>query len=142
MKNSLISHAAFACAAALFASCVTYVTLAGWPEWMSPSLTHAQARPNPGTRQTERFRTAMGAGRVVGVRAADGDAADDLAAGHDRQPALDRRGSDGHENHATLDDRVLESFGRTAQHRRRLGLVERNLHAPGLRVVHALVVDE
>src|SRR5439155_373661 len=45
-------------------------------------------------------------------------------------------------DHATLDNRVLESFGRTAQHRCRLGLVERNLHARGLRVVHALVVDQ
>jgi len=48
----------------------------------------------------------------------------------------------GHEDHATLDNRVLESFGRTAQHRCRLGLVERNLHARGLRVVMRSVVDE
>jgi len=34
MKNSLISHAAFGCATALFASCVTYVMLAGWSEWI------------------------------------------------------------------------------------------------------------
>jgi len=49
MKTTVVSHAAFGCAAALFASCVTYVTLAGWPEWMSPSQAYAQAPANPGT---------------------------------------------------------------------------------------------
>jgi len=70
MKNSLISHAAFGCATALFASCVTNVTLAGWPEWMWPSQAHAQAPANPGTRQTELFKTAMDdvLGRVVSLR--------------------------------------------------------------------------
>jgi hypothetical protein len=34
MKNGLISHAAFGCATALFASCVTYVMLARWSEWI------------------------------------------------------------------------------------------------------------
>src|SRR5437773_381867 len=62
MKNSLISHAVFGCATALFASSVTYVTLAGWPEWMSPLQARAQAPANPGTRQTELFRTAMNDG--------------------------------------------------------------------------------
>jgi len=42
MKSSLISHAAFGCATALFASCVTYVMLARWSEWMSPRQSRAQ----------------------------------------------------------------------------------------------------
>jgi hypothetical protein len=33
MKNTFISHAAFGCAAVLFASCVTNVAISGWPEW-------------------------------------------------------------------------------------------------------------
>jgi len=75
MKNSVISHAAFGCATALFASCVTYVTLAGWPESMSPSQAHAQAPANPGTRQTELFKTTMNdvLGRVVTLRRTERD---------------------------------------------------------------------
>ncbi len=75
MKNIVISHAAFGCATALFASCVTYVTLAGWPESMSPSQAHAQAPANPGTRQTELFKTTMNdvLGRVVTLRRTERD---------------------------------------------------------------------
>ena len=75
MKNSLISHAAFGCATALLASCVTYVMLAGLPESMSPLHAHAQAPANAGTRQTELFRTAMNdvLGRVVTLRRTERD---------------------------------------------------------------------
>ena len=75
MKNSLISHAVFGCATALFASSVTYVTLAGWPEWMSPLQARAQAPANPGTRQTELFKTTMNdvLGRVVTLRRTERD---------------------------------------------------------------------
>jgi len=75
MKNSLISHVTFGCATALFASCVTYVALAGWPEWMSPPQAHAQAPATPGTRQTELFKTVMNdvLGRVVTLRRIERD---------------------------------------------------------------------
>ncbi len=75
MKNSLISHAAFGCATALLASCVTYVMLAGLPESMSPLQAHAQAPANAGTRQTELFRTTMNdvLGRVVTLRRTERD---------------------------------------------------------------------
>ncbi len=76
MKNSLISHAAFGCATALLASSVTYVTLAGWPESMSPLQAHAQTPPaNTGTRQTELFKTTMNdvLGRVVTLRRTERD---------------------------------------------------------------------
>src|SRR6266480_1325018 len=76
MKNSLISHAAFGCATALLASSVTYVTLAGWPESMSPLQAHAQTPlANTGTRQTELFKTTMNdvLGRVVTLRRTERD---------------------------------------------------------------------
>ena len=86
MKNIVISHAAFGCATALFASCVTYVTLAGWPESMSPSRAHAQAPANPGTRQTELFKTTMSdvLGRVVTIRRTERDPGN--ASGPHRHP--------------------------------------------------------
>ena len=75
MKSTVISHAAFGCATALLASCVTYVMLAGLPESMSPLQAHAQAPANAGTRQTELFRTTMNdvLGRVVTLRRTERD---------------------------------------------------------------------
>jgi len=76
VKNTVISHAAFGCATALLAFCVTYVTLAGWPESLSPLQAHAQTPPAiAGTRQTELFKTAMNdvLGRVVTLRRTERD---------------------------------------------------------------------
>jgi len=76
MKNTVISHAAFGCATALLASGVTYVTLAGWPESMSPLQAHAQMLANTAARQTELFRTTMNdvLGREVTIRRLERDA--------------------------------------------------------------------
>ena len=64
MKTTVISHAAFGCASALLASCVTYLAL-------------AQGQPAAGTgvRQTELFKTTMDdvLGRVVTVRRTERD---------------------------------------------------------------------
>jgi quercetin dioxygenase-like cupin family protein len=77
VKKTIISHAAFGCATALLASFVTYWTLAGWPESLSPPQAHAQAQPpaNTGTRQTELFKTTMDdvLGRVVSIRRIERD---------------------------------------------------------------------
>jgi len=75
MKSTVVSHAAFGCATALLASSATYVTLAGWPESMSPLQAHAQTPANPGTRQTELFKTTMNdvLGRVVTLRRTERD---------------------------------------------------------------------
>jgi quercetin dioxygenase-like cupin family protein len=76
MKKTVISHAAFGCATALLASCVTYLALVGWPESMSPPQALAQQPPaNTGTRQTELFRTTMNdvLGRVVTIRRTERD---------------------------------------------------------------------
>src|SRR6266850_7397559 len=77
MKKAVISHAAFGCATALLASCMTYLALAGLPESMSPPQAHAQTQPaaNPGARQTELFKTAMSdvLGRVVTIRRTERD---------------------------------------------------------------------
>src|SRR5947208_15106212 len=76
MKNTVISHAAFGCATALLASGVTYVTLAGWPESMSPLQAHAQMLANTAARQTELFRKTMNdvLGREVTIRRLEGEA--------------------------------------------------------------------
>ncbi len=75
MKKTIISHAAFGCATALFASCVTYLALV--PESMSPLQAHAQTPPpvNTGARQTELFKTTMNdvLGRVVTIRRTERD---------------------------------------------------------------------
>src|SRR6266850_343233 len=64
MKKTVISHAAFGCATALLASCVTYLALA-----------QTQPPANTGTRQTELFRTTMNdvLGRVVTIRRTERD---------------------------------------------------------------------
>ena len=64
MKKTVISHAAFGCAAALLASCVTYLALA-----------QTQPTANSGTRQTELFRTTMNdvLDRVVTIRRTERD---------------------------------------------------------------------
>ena len=76
MRNTVISHAASGCATAFLASCITYVTVAGWPESLSPSRAHAQGQPAAGgVRQTELFKTTMKdvLGRVVTVRRTERD---------------------------------------------------------------------
>ena len=77
MRTTLISHAAFGCAAALLASSATYLALAGWPESMSPSRAHAQSQPaaSTGARQTELFKTTLNdvLGRVVTIRRTERD---------------------------------------------------------------------
>src|SRR2546422_11149553 len=55
MKKTVVSHAAFGCATALLASCVTYLALA--PESMSLPQAHAQTYT--AARQTELFKTTM-----------------------------------------------------------------------------------
>jgi quercetin dioxygenase-like cupin family protein len=61
----------------LLASSVTYLTLAGWPESMSPSRAHAQSQPaaSTGARQTELFKTTMKdvLDRVVTIRRTERD---------------------------------------------------------------------
>lgn len=77
MIKAILSHAAFGCATAVLASCVTYVALVGLPELMSPLQAHAQAqRPaTTGTRQIELFKTTMSdvLGRVVTIRRTERD---------------------------------------------------------------------
>ncbi len=77
MKKAIISHAVFGCATALLASYVTYLALAGLPESMSPLQAHAQTPPpaNPGSRQTELFKTTMSdvLDRVVTIRRIERD---------------------------------------------------------------------
>ena len=76
MKSTIISHAAFGCATALAASCVTYLALAGWPS-MAPPQANAQTQPPASTpaRQTELFKTTMSdaLGRVVTIRRTERD---------------------------------------------------------------------
>ncbi len=64
MKKTVISHAAFGCATALLASCVTYLALAQTPP------------ANAAARQTELFKTTMNdvLGRVVTIRRLERDA--------------------------------------------------------------------
>jgi len=64
MRTTVISHAAFGCATALFASCVTYLALA-----------QGQPAASTGVRQTELFKTTMDdvLGRVVTVRRTERD---------------------------------------------------------------------
>ena len=67
MNKTIITHAAFGSATALLASSITYLTLAGWPQWLS----QAQAQPaNPPARQIDLFKTTMTdvLGRVVTIR--------------------------------------------------------------------------
>src|SRR6266571_8088110 len=92
--------------------------------------------------QTSRLEAGHCRRRVlIRIRPADADCADDLAAGHDRNSALDRRRSrEAEQRDSSLGDSVLERLGRAAEHGSRLGLVERDVDARGLRVVHALVV--
>ena len=73
MTNTVVSHAAFGCATALFASFVTYVALA--PESMSLSQAYAQTANAP-ARQTELFKTTMSdvLGREVTIRRLERDA--------------------------------------------------------------------
>jgi quercetin dioxygenase-like cupin family protein len=75
MKKTIISHAAFGCATAALASGVTYLVLAGLPEWTAPSQAHAQTPPPAGVRQTELFKTTMNdlLGRVVTIRRTERD---------------------------------------------------------------------
>jgi quercetin dioxygenase-like cupin family protein len=77
MRTTVISHAAFGSATALLASSLTYLALAGWPEWMSPSRAHAQSQPaaSSGVRQRELFKTTMEdvLGRVVTIRRTERD---------------------------------------------------------------------
>ncbi|MEN3354052.1 MAG: hypothetical protein V7640_2210 [Betaproteobacteria bacterium] len=73
--KTVASHLAFGCTTALLASGVTYVTLIGWPDAMSPQKAHAQAQPSAsmGLRQIELFKTTMTdvMGRVVTLRQTD-----------------------------------------------------------------------
>ena len=75
MKKTIISHAAFGCATALLASCITWLALA--PESMSLPQANAQTPPaNAAARQTELFKTTMNdvLGRVVTIRRLERDA--------------------------------------------------------------------
>ena len=75
MNKTVISHAAFGCATALLAFCVTYLALA--PESLSLSQAHAQMPPaNTAARQTELFKTTMNdvLGREVTIRRLERDA--------------------------------------------------------------------
>src|SRR5262245_7142307 len=77
MKKSIVTHAAFGCLTAASASVITYFTLVGWPQSMSPPQAHAQGQTpaNPPARQTELFTTTMTdvLGRVVTIRRIERD---------------------------------------------------------------------
>jgi quercetin dioxygenase-like cupin family protein len=77
MKNSIISHAVFGCATAAVASCMTYMTLAGWPQIVLLAQAHAQSKPpaSTGVKQIELFKTTMNdvLGRVVTIRRTERD---------------------------------------------------------------------
>jgi quercetin dioxygenase-like cupin family protein len=70
MRNTLISHAVFGGVTAMLAAAATYVAVAGWPQALSPTQAHAQAKPPVGLRQTELVKVTMDdvMGRVVSVR--------------------------------------------------------------------------
>jgi quercetin dioxygenase-like cupin family protein len=74
MNKTVISHAAFGCATALLASCITYLVLT--PESMSLPQAHAQAPAYTAARQTELFKTTMNdvLGREVTIRRLERDA--------------------------------------------------------------------
>src|SRR4029434_8110563 len=75
MEKCLITHAAFGCATAALASLITYFTLVGWPQSMSPPHAHAQAQGSPPARQIELFKTTMNdvLGRVMTIRRTERD---------------------------------------------------------------------
>lgn len=75
MQKTIVSHALFGCATAAVASCVTYVSIAGWPVAWTMMPAHAQtaapaAASNPGVKQIDLFKTTMHdvMGRVVTLR--------------------------------------------------------------------------
>ena len=77
MKKTVISHAVLGCATAAIASCVTYVSLTGWPQGLAPGAAHAQtaAPANTGVKQIDLFKTTMNdvMGRVVTIRRTERD---------------------------------------------------------------------
>src|SRR5258705_13941000 len=83
---------------------------------------------------------------VLRARAArQADAADHLAADHDRQAAVDGHGALDPEHAQTLAalrQHVLERLGRPLEPRRRAGLLLADDRAADGRVVHLLEVDE
>ena len=77
MNKSIVSHAVVGSATALLASGITYLSLAGWPAWMTYGRAHAQSQPAAGTgvRQIDLFKTTMSdvMGREVTIRRTERD---------------------------------------------------------------------
>lgn len=75
MKRNLLSHAMVGSVAAVLASGATYVVLKGWPQALSPSQAHAQAKPPAGLKQFDLVKVTMDdvMGRVVTIRRLERD---------------------------------------------------------------------
>lgn len=70
MKFPDVSHVAFGAFTAALAAGATYVALAGWPQVLSFTEVHAQAKPPAGVKQVELVKVTMDdvLGRVVSIR--------------------------------------------------------------------------
>src|SRR5207247_10370053 len=81
-----------------------------------------------------------GLGVLLGGDAGDADRADDLAFVDDRDAAFEdaEAGRQEAEVHAALGDAVLKDLGGAPQRDGRAGLLLGDVHAPPLRVAHAL----
>lgn len=77
MKHSLMSHVAFGSFTAVVAAGATYLVLAGWPQVLSPTQAHAQAKPATGVKQIDLVKVTMDdvMGRVVTIRRTERDPA-------------------------------------------------------------------
>lgn len=75
MNKSLVSHTVCGGLTAAMASGATYIALAGWPQALSLTQAHAQAKPPTGLKQIDIAKVTMDdvMGRVVTIRRTERD---------------------------------------------------------------------